>query len=180
MNEFRLNSDRVRLAADIWLHRHGPWWLLLAVLILLLLALALLVIPGRQAELARQQAMLGDLQARASQPLPVAAATSTSADNYHRFRATLADEEQVIYEAPAREFINVAAALLEVDAAAVKDRLHALGYDRIPGKADERVKAYRALKAPLAVADPAAHDALFDDAPDAVQAALETLRGQMD
>ncbi|MEF8716688.1 MAG: hypothetical protein V5B35_15220 [Candidatus Accumulibacter necessarius] len=96
MNEFRLSSDRVRLAADIWLHRHGPWWLLLAVLVLVLLALALLVIPGRQAELARQQAMLGDLQARASEPLPVAAATSTSVDNYHRFRATLADEEQVL------------------------------------------------------------------------------------
>ena len=79
----------------------------------------------------------------------------------------LADEEQVIYEAPARGFITVAAALLAVVAAAVKDRMKALGYDRIPGKADERVKAYRALKAD-------------DDDPDAVQAALATLQGKLD
>ena len=87
----------------------------------------------------------------------------------------LADDELTIKEAPAADFVNVAAALLEVDAAAVKDRLHALGYDRIPGKPAERVKAYRALKA-----DPAAQDALFDDDPDAVQAALETSQGKLD
>jgi hypothetical protein len=22
--------DRLRLLADLWLHRHGPWWLVLA------------------------------------------------------------------------------------------------------------------------------------------------------
>jgi len=113
MNEFRLKSDRVRLAADIWLHRHGPWWLLLAVLVLLLLALALLVIPGRQAELTRQQVILGDLQARASQPPPVAAATSPSADNYQHFRASLADEDQVL---PALQAILDAAASHQLSA----------------------------------------------------------------
>lgn len=40
-----------------------------------------------------------------------------------------------------------AAALLDVEADAIKERLHALGYDRIPGKPAERVAAYRKLKA---------------------------------
>lgn len=57
------------------------------------------------------------------------------------------DDELTIQEAPARDFLNVAAALLDVDADAVKERLHALGYDRIPGKPAERVAAYRKLKA---------------------------------
>ena len=42
---------------------------------------------------------------------------------------------------------QVAAALLDVEADAIKERLHALGYDRIPGKPAERVAAYRKLKA---------------------------------
>ena len=59
----------------------------------------------------------------------------------------LPDDELTIQEAPARDFLNVAAALLDVEADAIKERLHALGYDRIPGKPAERVAAYRKLKA---------------------------------
>lgn len=89
----------------------------------------------------------------------------------------LADEEQVIYEAPAREFINVAAALLELEAIDVKERLHALGYDRIPGKPAERVAAYRKLRDYEGEATPAA---LPLDDPDATQAAKDTAAGLFD
>ena len=109
-------------------------------------------------------------QTAASKPANGTPAQATPPDD-----GPLADDELTVKETPAADFVNVAAALLEVDAAAVKDRLHALGYDRIPGKPAERVKAYRALKA-----DPAAQDALLDDDPDAVQAALATLQGKLD
>ncbi len=112
----------------------------------------------------------GDFEDEAAINVNVKPAQATPPDD-----GPLADDELTVKEAPAADFVNVAAALLEVDAAAVKDRLHALGYDRIPGKPAERVKAYRALKA-----DPAAQDALFDDDPDAAQAALATLQGKLD
>lgn len=60
--------------------------------------------------------------------------------------APMPDDELVISEASAKEFATAAAALLETDTATLKDRMKALGYTGIPGKPDERVKAYRALK----------------------------------
>ena len=89
----------------------------------------------------------------------------------------LADDELTIKEAPAADFVNVAAALLEVDAAAVKDRLHALGYERVPGKPAERVAAYRKLRDYEGEATPAA---LPLDDPDATQAAKDTAAGLFD
>lgn len=63
--------------------------------------------------------------------------------------APMPDDELVISEASAKEFTAAAAALLEVDTATLQDRMKALGYTAIPGKPDERVKAYRALKSDL-------------------------------
>lgn len=91
----------------------------------------------------------------------------------------LPDDELTVKEAPATDFVNVAAALLEVDAAAVKDRLHALGYNRIPGKAAERVAAYRKIKTVPANGAPAQAAMPLDD-PDAQAAAVATARGELD
>lgn len=63
------------------------------------------------------------------------------------------DEDVTIREASAREFVNVAAALLDTDTDDLKARLKALGYTGIPGKPDERVKAYHALKDAAAAQD---------------------------
>lgn len=110
--------------------------------------------------------------AAASKPASVKPTQATPPDD-----GPLADDELTIKEAPAADFVNVAAALLEVDAAAVKDRLHALGYNRIPGKPAERVAAYRRMKdAPANASQPA----LVTDDPDAAQAALQTLRGELE
>lgn len=65
----------------------------------------------------------------------------------------LPDDELTIEEATATQFIPVAAGLLETDTETLKTRLKALGYERIPGKAAERVAAYRALKADMGHAD---------------------------
>lgn len=61
----------------------------------------------------------------------------------------LPDDEQLVSEATAKEFFNVAAGMLDTDASEIKTRLKALGYTAIPGKPDERVTAYRALKADM-------------------------------
>ena len=61
--------------------------------------------------------------------------------------APMPDDDLVIHEASAREFIAVAAGLLDTDAEDLKERLKALGYTGIPGKPNERVNAYHALKA---------------------------------
>lgn len=61
----------------------------------------------------------------------------------------LPDDEQVIYETAGREFIPAVAALLETDTDTIKARLHALGYERIPGDQRKRIDAYRRLKADL-------------------------------
>ena len=63
------------------------------------------------------------------------------------------DDDLVISEATAREFLSVAAGLLDTDEADIKTRLKALGYSGIPGKPDERVSAYHALKAASAAQD---------------------------
>lgn len=59
----------------------------------------------------------------------------------------LPDDELVIAETAVREFIPAVAALLETDADMIKARLHALGYERIPGDPTKRIDAYRRLKA---------------------------------
>ena len=59
----------------------------------------------------------------------------------------LADDELTVSESEPRQFIAVAAGLLETDADTVKARLKALGYTGIPGDAAKRIAAYRRLKA---------------------------------
>jgi len=65
----------------------------------------------------------------------------------------LPDDELTIEEAPAAQFVPVAAGLLETDEATLKKRMKALGYNGVSGKPAERVAAYRALKADLGRAD---------------------------
>lgn len=65
----------------------------------------------------------------------------------------LPDDEQVVYEAPGKEFVTVAAAILETDTDTIKERLHALGYDRIPGDKGKRLDAFRQLRDTAAVQD---------------------------
>ncbi|WP_300317579.1 hypothetical protein [Accumulibacter sp.] len=90
-------ADRLRLAAEIWLHRHGPWSLVLAVIFGSLLSLALILLPGLQSELAAKQATLADLQARlTSGDSPPAPQQSASETHYQLFRQTLAEEGQVL------------------------------------------------------------------------------------
>lgn len=74
------------------------------------------------------------------------------------------DEDVTIREASARDFVNVAASLLSTDTDDLKERLKNLGYTGIPGKPDERVKAYHALKDAAATAQ----DDLFGDEPQPV------------
>lgn len=83
-------------------------------------------------------------------------------------------------ETAAQEFIPAAAALLETDADTIKARLHALGYERIPGNVPKRLDAYRKLKADLGEAS---QDDLFGDEYEERQeelksAALETAQGK--
>ncbi len=87
------------------------------------------------------------------------------------------DDELTIQEAPAKDFLWTAAALLDTDDETVKSRLHALGYERIPGKPAERVAAYRKLRDYEGEATPAA---LPLDDPDATQAAKDTAAGLFD
>lgn len=61
----------------------------------------------------------------------------------------LPDDELVIAETAVREFIPAVAALLETDTDTIKARLHALGYERIPGDPTKRIDAYRRLKGDL-------------------------------
>jgi len=61
----------------------------------------------------------------------------------------LPDDELVIAETAVREFIPAVAALLETDTDTIKARLHALGYERIPGDQTKRIDAYRRLKGDL-------------------------------
>ena len=63
------------------------------------------------------------------------------------------DDEMIIKEATATQFIAAAAGLLDTDEATLKARLKALGYERIPGKPAERVAAYRRLRDDLGHAD---------------------------
>jgi hypothetical protein len=79
-----------------------------------------------------------------------------------------------IAAATGAEFIPLAAKLLEIGEDVVKARMKALGYGSIPGKPDERVKAFHALHDYKASG--AAQAALTLDDHDTAQAALETAR----
>lgn len=59
----------------------------------------------------------------------------------------LPDDEQVIAETSAADFISATAVILETDAATIKERLHDLGYTKVPGIVAKRLDAYRKLKA---------------------------------
>ncbi len=56
------------------------------------------------------------------------------------------DIDEDIAAAAGREFVPLAAKLLEVTEDAVKDRMKALGYDKIPGKPDDRVAAFHKVR----------------------------------
>jgi len=89
--------DRLRLSAEIGLHRHGPWWLVLTLGFCLLLVVAGTLLPALHAELAAEQAALRALQARAaSGEQPTEPPESTSDRHYQAFRAVLAEEAQVL------------------------------------------------------------------------------------
>lgn len=89
--------DRLRLTAELCLHRQGLWWPLLLVAVLLLVALAAFAIPGREAELAGKREILSELRARAAgQQEPAAAPEATSEANHAAFRAALAAENEVL------------------------------------------------------------------------------------
>lgn len=100
MNELKRITDRLRLVADLWLHRHGPWWLVLAGGLGVLLGFALIVIPRLDAELTAKVAILNALQARVAnsrEPSSAAALPAAgSAFHYQVFRETLVDDEQVL------------------------------------------------------------------------------------
>lgn len=97
MSKLRLSVDRYRLVADVWLHRHGPWWPLLVAMMLLFGGLAMIVIPRLATDLADRQATLGELQARlASQQDPLSDPETASQANYRSFRAVLATEKEVL------------------------------------------------------------------------------------
>jgi hypothetical protein len=95
----------------------------------------------------------------------------------------LPDDEVIISEATARDFLTAAAAALDTDPDDVKARLHQLGYNSIPGDRAKRLDAYRRMRdaatQPAAQPDPA-QAALITDDPDAQAAALATVRGVLD
>ncbi|MEF8733610.1 MAG: hypothetical protein V5B40_17380 [Candidatus Accumulibacter meliphilus] len=89
--------DRLRLSAEIGLHRHGPWWLLLALSFCLLLVLAATLLPALHADLAAAQGSLRALQARAANgEAPTGAPQSASERHYQAFQEVLAEESQVL------------------------------------------------------------------------------------
>ena len=65
----------------------------------------------------------------------------------------LTDDELVIQETEAAGFMAAAAALLQTDTETLAQRYRALGYKSISGKWQERLGAYRRLRADLGTAD---------------------------
>jgi hypothetical protein len=100
VNKFKRTADRLRLAADLWLHRRGPWGLVLVGVIGMLLGFAVIVMPRLDAELAAEVATLNELQVRVASNQEgsgaAAAPATASAFHYHAFRATLPASEQVL------------------------------------------------------------------------------------
>lgn len=58
---------------------------------------------------------------------------------------TVSTVDNAVAAAPAAEFIGLTATLLEITEAAVKERMTALGYHKIPGQPEERVKLFHAV-----------------------------------
>ena len=97
MRGLSLLADRLRLAAELGLHRHGAWWLTFGVVLGLLLCFAGVVIPRLEAELAAQQTLLGELRARAAiPPQPVDTPISAAAAHHVAFRAALAEDGEIL------------------------------------------------------------------------------------
>jgi len=100
VNEVKRIADRLRLLADLWLHRHGPWWLLLAGALAGLLACAVIVLARLDAELAAKLLVLDGVQARLANrqesAAPTAAAAPASASNYQAFSDALALDDEVL------------------------------------------------------------------------------------
>ena len=97
MNRISLLVDRLRLSAEIALHRHGPWWLVLALTACLLLLVSGMLVPALHAELVEKQDSLRALQARVPGGAPpVEAPESASERHYQAFREVLAEESQVL------------------------------------------------------------------------------------
>lgn len=98
MSRLPLITDRLRLAVVLWFHRHGPWWLVLAIALGMLLSVAGIVTPRLEAELNSKHVKLRELQvqvANSHEPsAPAVLPASTS--HYQTFRETLADDEQVL------------------------------------------------------------------------------------
>ncbi len=78
----------------------------------------------------------------------------------------LSDEELVIQETEAAGFMAAAAALLQTDTETLAQRYRALGYKSISGRWQERLAAYRRLRADLGAADDIMQPALVTVAPD--------------
>jgi len=98
MSRLPVSIDRLRLVAEVWLYRHGPWWLLLGLAAAALLTFAAAAIPALDRELAAQEAILNELRARlASGEAPPPTAASTSLLNYQAFRDILADDDNALY-----------------------------------------------------------------------------------
>lgn len=107
---------------------------------------------------------------RSQQPPTPPAQPATNGNGQQQDAGPLPDDELTIDEAPARDFVNVAAGLLETDADTIKERMKALGYGSIPGKPGDRVAAYRRLKADLGENVQVAR---FGDKPEPVKAGTE-------
>lgn len=78
-------------------------------------------------------------------------ATATEVD-------TAASIDEDIAAAAGREFVPLAARLLEITEDAVKARMKELGYSAIPGKPEQRVTAFHALRERFPAAAQSAHD----------------------
>ena len=84
--------------------------------------------------------------------------------------------EDIILSTHAGDFVTEAAKLLQIADDTLRERMKRLGYTSIPGKPEERVKMFHALKVDVG---PAGQEALFTDDPDAVKAAVDTAAGKI-
>ncbi|MEF8705841.1 MAG: hypothetical protein V5B36_14195 [Candidatus Accumulibacter sp. UW25] len=100
MNGLRRLVERWRLLADIGLHRHGPWWLLLAGVVALLVSVAGVVIPRQESELAARLALLSELQVQTASRHDgqdeAPALVPVPEQHYATFQDTLASEGDIL------------------------------------------------------------------------------------